>query len=85
MCIRDRSYVDEKEIAWDKVTGKPETYVPAAHTHPLSQITDARALDYKDKIDESDLNFDIPEGIVVDSSLSTTSVNPVQNLSLLHI
>lgn len=74
-----KSYVDEKEIAWDKVTGKPETYVPAAHTHPLSQITDARALAYKDKIDESDLNFDIPEGIVVDSSLSTTSVNPVQN------
>ena len=74
-----KSYVDEKEIAWDKVTGKPETYVPAAHTHPLSQITDARALAYKDKIDKSDLNFDIPEGIVVDSSLSTTSVNPVQN------
>ena len=74
-----KSYVDEKEIAWDKVTGKPETYVPAAHTHSLSQITDARALAYKDKIDESDLNFDIPEGIVVDSSLSTTSVNPVQN------
>ncbi len=74
-----KSYVDEKEIAWDKVTGKPETYVPAAHTHPLSQITDAGALAYKDKVDESDLNFDIPEGIVVDSSLSITSVNPVQN------
>lgn len=74
-----KSYVDEKEIAWDKVTGKPETYVPEAHTHPLAQITDAGALAYKDKIDESDLNFDIPEGIVVDSSLSTTSVNPVQN------
>ena len=74
-----KSYVDEKEIAWDKVTGKPETYVPAAHTHPLSQITDARALAYKDKIDESDLNFDIPDGTVVDSSLSTSSVNPVQN------
>lgn len=74
-----KSYVDEKEIAWDKVTGKPETYVPAAHTHPLAQITDAGALAYKDKVDESDLNFDIPEGIVVDSSLSTSSVNPVQN------
>lgn len=74
-----KSYVDEKEIAWDKVTGKPETYVPAAHTHSLAQITDAGALAYKDKVDESDLNFDIPEGIVVDSSLSTSSVNPVQN------
>lgn len=74
-----KSYVDEKEIAWDKVTGKPETYVPAAHTHPLAQITDAGALAYKDKVDESDLNFDIPDGIVVDSSLSTSSVNPVQN------
>ena len=74
-----KSYVDEKEIAWDKVTGKRETYVPAAHTHPLAQITDAGALAYKDKVDESDLNFDIPDGIVVDSSLSTTSVNPVQN------
>lgn len=74
-----KSYVDEKEIAWDKVTGKPETYVPAAHTHPLAQITDARALAYKDKVDESDLNFDIPDRTVVDSSLSTSSVNPVQN------
>lgn len=74
-----KSYVDEKEIAWDKVTGKPETYVPAAHTHLLAQITDAGALAYKDKVDESDLNFDIPDGIVVDSSLSTSSVNPVQN------
>ena len=74
-----KSYVDEKEIAWDKVTGKPETYVPAAHTHPLAQITDAGTLAYKDKVDESDLNFDIPDGTVVDSSLSTSSVNPVQN------
>ena len=74
-----KSYVDEKEIAWDKVTGKPETYVPAAHTHPLAQITDAGALAYKDKVDESDLNFDIPDGTVVDSSLSTSSDNPVQN------
>lgn len=74
-----KSYVDEKEIAWDKVTGKPETYVPAAHTHPLAQITDVGALAYKDKVDESDLNFDIPDGTVVDSSLSTSSVNPVQN------
>ena len=74
-----KSYVDEKEIACDKVTGKPETYVPAAHTHPLAQITDAGALAYKDKVDESDLNFDIPDGTVVDSSLSTSSVNPVQN------
>lgn len=74
-----KSYVDEKEIAWDKVTGKPETYVPAAHTHPLAQITDAGALAYKDKVDESDLNFDIPDGTVVDSSLSISSVNPVQN------
>lgn len=74
-----KSYVDEKEIAWDKVTGKPETYVPAAHTHPLAQITDAGALAYKDKVDESDLNFDIPDGTVVDFSLSTSSVNPVQN------
>ena len=74
-----KSYVDEKEIAWDKVTGKPETYVPAAHTHPLAQITDVGALAYKDKVDESDLNFDIPDRTVVDSSLSTSSVNPVQN------
>ncbi len=50
-----------KKYAWDKVTGKPETYVPAAHTHPLAQITDAGALAYKDKVDESDLNFDIPD------------------------
>lgn len=33
----------------------------------------------KDKIDISDCNFDIPEGAVIDSTLSSTSVNAVQN------
>lgn len=33
----------------------------------------------KDKVDKSDLNFVLPEEITVDSELSTTSENPVQN------
>lgn len=27
-------------VAWNNVSGKPSTFVPAGHTHPASQITD---------------------------------------------
>lgn len=36
-------------------------------------------LAFKDKIDISDCNFDIPEGSVIDSVLSSSSTNAVQN------
>ena len=26
-------------VAWDNVTGKPDTYPPGAHTHPWDQVT----------------------------------------------
>ena len=59
-----KSYVDEKEIAWDKVTGKPGTYTPSAHNHTVADISDFP---------------EIPDPVQVDSELSTTSENPVQN------
>lgn len=59
-----KSYVDEKEIAWDKVTGKPETYAPSEHKHNIADINDFP---------------EIPEPIQVDSELSSSSENPVQN------
>lgn len=59
-----KSYVDEKEIAWDKVTGKPETYAPSEHKHNIADINDFP---------------EIPDPIQVDSELSSSSENPVQN------
>ena len=35
-----KSYVDEKEITWDKITNPPTTYIPSEHTHVISDITD---------------------------------------------
>lgn len=59
-----KSYVDEKEIAWDKITGKPETYAPSEHKHNVADINDFP---------------EIPDPIQVDSALSSSSENPVQN------
>ena len=80
--LATKKFVNQFEPEWNKIAHKPETFVPSAHTHTISQITDfpkLGTLASKDKIDESDLNFDIPEGVVVDSELSSTSENAVQN------
>ena len=80
--LATKEFVNQFEPEWNKIAHKPETFVPSAHTHTISQITDfpkLGTLASKDKIDESDLNFGIPEGVVVDSELSSTSENAVQN------
>lgn len=80
--LATKEFVNQFKPEWNKIAHKPETFVPSAHTHTISQITDfpkLGTLASKDKIDESDLNFDIPEGVVVDSELSSTSENAVQN------
>ena len=80
--LATKEFVNQFEPEWDKIANKPSTFTPSAHTHTVSQITDfptLGALASKDKVDESDLNFNIPEGVVVDSALSATSENPVQN------
>lgn len=71
--------IDEKEIDWTKVTGKPTSYNPTVHTHTVSQITDAGSLASKNKVAKSDLDFDIQDEIIVDSALDETSIHPVQN------
>lgn len=80
--LATKEFVNQFEPEWNKIANKPSTFTPSAHTHTVNQITDfptLGALASKDKVDESDLNFNIPEGVVVDSALSTTSENPVQN------
>lgn len=80
--LATKEFVNQFEPEWDKIANKPSTFTPSAHIHTVSQITDfptLGALASKDKVDESDLNFNIPEGVVVDSALSATSENPVQN------
>jgi hypothetical protein len=38
-------------VAWNDVTGKPTTFTPSTHTHPISQVTDLQAsLDAKQAI-----------------------------------
>ena len=80
--LATKEFVNQFEPEWNKIANKPSTFTPSAHTHTVNQITDfptLGALASKDKVDESDLNFNIPEGIVIDSALSATSENPVQN------
>ena len=80
--LATKEFVNQFEPEWNKIANKPSTFTPSAHTHTVNQITDfptLGALASKDKVDESDLNFNIPEGIVIDSALSVTSENPVQN------
>lgn len=80
--LATKEFVNQFEPEWNKIANKPSTFTPSAHTHTVNQITDfptLGALASKDKVDESDLNFNIPEGVVVDSALSATSENSVQN------
>lgn len=80
--LATKEFVNQFEPEWNKIANKPSTFIPSAHTHTVNQITDfptLGALASKDKVDESDLNFNIPEGVVIDSALSATSKNPVQN------
>lgn len=80
--LATKEFVNQFEPEWNKIVNKPSTFTPSAHTHTVNQITDfptLGALASKDKVDESDLNFNIPEGVVIDSALSATSKNPVQN------
>lgn len=80
--LATKEFVNQFEPEWNKIANKPSTFTPSAHTHTVNQITDfptLGALASKDKVNESDLNFNIPEGVVIDSALSATSKNPVQN------
>ena len=80
--LATKEFVNQFEPKWNKIANKPSTFTPSAHTHTVNQITDfptLGALASKDKVDKSDLNFNIPEGNVIDSALSATSKNPVQN------
>ena len=80
--LATKEFVNQFEPKWNKIANKPSTFTPSAHTHTVNQITDfptLGALASKDKVDKSDLNFNIPEGVVIDSALSATSKNPVQN------
>ena len=80
--LATKEFVNQFEPEWNKIANKPSTFTPSAHTHTVNQITDfptLGALASKNKVDKSDLNFSIPGGIVIDSALSATSRNPVQN------
>lgn len=80
--LATKEFVNQFEPEWNKIANKPSTFTPSAHTHTVNQITDfptLGALASKDKVNKSDLNFNIPGGVVIDSALSATSKNPVQN------
>ena len=65
-------------VAWDNITGKPSTFTPSEHTHAV--VTDTKngfmSSSDKEKLDS------IATGATkttVDSALSSSSTNPVQN------
>lgn len=59
-----KSELNEIQVSWDKITGKPETYAPSEHQHNVADINDFP---------------EIPDPIQIDSELSASSENPVQN------
>lgn len=59
-----KSELSEIQVSWDRVTDKPETYAPSEHKHNVADIDDFP---------------EIPEPIQIDSELSASSENPVQN------
>jgi hypothetical protein len=43
-----------ESVAWDSITGKPTTFAPSSHTHPISQVTDLQTdLDALTAVDAS--------------------------------
>lgn len=66
-----KSYVDEKEIEWDKVINKPNSYPPESHTHTISQITDY-------VIDDS---LDLESTNPVQNKIITEELNKIVNNS----
>jgi hypothetical protein len=44
--------LDDGSVTWDDVTGKPSTFAPSAHTHPISAITSLQAT-LDGKVDEN--------------------------------
>ena len=43
---------------WDFVTGKPSTFSPSAHTHPLADVTDEGTLAAKNTVATADIDND---------------------------
>jgi len=66
-------------VKWHNVSSKPSTYPPSTHTHTSSDVSGlsdvATSGSYNDLIGKPT----IPPAITIDSSMSSTSSNPVQN------
>lgn len=43
-------------VPWTGVTGKPSTFTPSAHTHTMSEVTDAGALATLDTVDTAQID-----------------------------
>lgn len=68
----DADILDELTISWNDIQNKPSTFTPSAHNHDDRYYTETEVdglLD--DKLDASDY--------VIDSALSSSSTNPLQN------
>lgn len=48
--LATKEFVNQFEPEWNKIAHKPKTFVPSAHTHTISQITDFPKLDYIDTL-----------------------------------
>lgn len=66
-------------VAWNNVSSKPTTFTPATHTHGPSDLTGLKTLTIGSNSCQVFANADINIPITVDTALSSTSTNPVQN------
>ena len=66
-------------VEWNNVKNKPTSFTPTAHNHNVSEITGVSAVATSGSYNDLKDKPNIPASITVDSELSATSVNPVQN------
>ena len=72
----------QASVAWDDITGKPSTFAPSTHQHNAATTGAPGFMSAADKGKLDSIQVEGGEVVVditVDSALSATSTNPVQN------
>jgi hypothetical protein len=65
-------------IDWSAITGKPSTFPPSAHSHPISQVTGLQAA-LDGKVDDAEMTSEIATRSGADSTLTTNLATETTN------
>ena len=73
----DLTVPEIESVAWEKVTGKPETFTPSAHTHTVSDVTDFPS----DLVHEATLADYATKTLVNENSINNLTITRTTNES----